>query len=425
MDCFQLCLAKLGKQRFQSQFPGSPDEPIVDDREAVETFIRKLVPEQNLAVCREDVERLLTFSGFALTDKSAADLSWIPTRSVLDQARKAAKIPAEVESLKRQLKSRESEIAELRSTTDTIRAESESLKLKLVDLLGQIPKIRAEFSEFQSRQDNAQPRNDELARTFEQEVLKLESRLSIATEEVKSGFAHITEKAANLTSSVAENREAVVRLENVLTSLQERIDTPTIKDASVPIVTSPNRIPDVQFTPHSITTDELEVAVTPINDAKTALNVITTNLSSIGVRKDDAVLVAATVLAGVVAGQVVQFQGSFAELLVEAVAAALSDSPMLSWRVPLGLQDGSETNFVLSRVSNDGMAAGCIAIFGANKSAFEVYGDRLTAVVAKMQLGIKGSISNVPLMATFVGGSGVLPPVQSSAVLGQISIPIH
>ncbi len=419
---FSFAWLSWGNHRFHSQFPGAPDEPIVDQREAVAAFIRKLVPEQNVTVCREDVERLLIFSGFALTDKSAADLSWIPTRSALDQARKAAKIPAEVESLKKQLKSRENEIAELRGTTDAIRADTESLKLKLADSFCQISEIRVELSEFQSRLGDAQSRNGELARTFEQEVGKLESRLSIATEELKSEFAHITEMAANLASSVAENQEAVTQLAKVLTSLQEqRADTlppPPMNDVSVPIATSPNRVPDVQLTHHSIATEQLGSTVTPIDNAKTALNVIATNLSAIGVRRDDAVLVAATVLAGVVAGQVVQFQGAFAELLAEAVAAALSDRPMLSWRVPLGLQDGSETNFVLSRISSEGMAAGCIAILGANKSAFEVYGDRLSTAVARMQLGIKGPIPNVPLMATFVGGSGVLPPGPEFCCLG-------
>lgn len=418
---FSFAWLSWGNQRFQSQFPAPPDEPIADERETVETFIRKLVPEQNLTVCREDVERLLIFSGFALTDKSAPDLAWIPTRSALEQARKAAKIPAEVEALKTQLKSRESEIAELRSTTDAIRAEAGRLKLEFAASFGQISEIRAELSDFQSRQSNAQSRNGELAQTFEQELRKLESRLSVATEELKSGYAQIAEKVATLASTVAENREAVARLENVFTSVQEPVDAPSpspISDVSVPIATSSSRTPDVQFTPHSIASDQIGMTVTPIDGAKTALHVLTTNLSAIGVRKEDAVLVAATVLAGVVAGQVVQFQGAFAELLVEAVAAALSDSPMLSWRVPIGLQDSSETNFVLSRMSSVGAAAGCIAIFGANKSAFEVYGDRLTTAVAKMQLGIRGAIPNVPLMATFVGGSGVLPPGPEFCCLG-------
>ncbi|VVE78869.1 coiled-coil domain-containing protein [Pandoraea sputorum] len=420
-NAFSFAWLSWGNQRFQSQFPDPPDEPIADEREIVETFIRKLVPEQNLTVCREDVERLLIFSGFALTDKSALDLDWIPTRGALEQARKAAKIPAEVESLKRQLKSRESEIAELRSATDTIHAEASRLKLEFAASFGQISEIRAELSDFQSRQSNAQSRNVELAQTFEQELHKLESKLSVAAEELKSGYTQITEKVATLASTVAESREAVVRLENILTSVQERVDTPSpspIIDVSAPIATSSSRTPDVQFTPHSITSDAIGITVTSIDGAKTALNVLTTNLSAIGVRKEDAVLVAATVLAGVVAGQVVQFQGAFAELLVEAVAAALSDSPMLSWRVPIGLQDSSETNFVLSRMGSEGATAGCIAILGANKSAFEVYGDRLTTAVAKMQLGIRGAMPNVPLMATFVGGSGVLPPGPEFCCLG-------
>jgi predicted nuclease with TOPRIM domain len=418
---FSFAWLSWAKQRFQSQFPSSPDEPVTDEHEALATFIRKLVPDQNFTVCREDVERLLIYSGFALTDKSATDLSWIPTRSALDLARKAAKIPAEVESLKRQLKSRESEIAELRGATDAIRAEAETLRVKLAESCGDISEIRAEFSEFQSRQDNAQSRNGELARTFEQEVRRLESRLSVATEDLKSEFAHITEKTASLTSSIVANQEAVARLENVFTSLQERFDMPApspISDISASIATSSNRPPDVQFTFHSIATEQPDLTVTLMGDAKTALSVITRNLSAIGVRKDDAVLVAATVLAGVVAGQLVQVKGSFAELVVEAVAAALSDSPTLSWRVPLGLLDGSETDFVLSRISNGRTATGCIAVIGANKSAFEVYGDRLTSAVAKMQLGIKGPISNVPLMATFVGGSGVLPSGPEFCCLG-------
>lgn len=418
---FSFAWLRWGNQRFQSQIPSSPDEPIVDEREAVAIFIKELVPEQNLTVCREDVERFLIFSGFALTDKSALDLAWIPTRSALEQTRKAAKIPAEIESLKKQLKSRESEIADLRGTTEAIRAAAESLKSKLADSFDQISELRAELSEFQSAQNNTQKQNGEFARTFEHEVHEVEHRLSVATEELKSGFAHVSEKIIHLTSSIAENQEAVARLENVITSLQERVDTPNpspMNGVSVPIATSPNRAPDVQFTPHSIASKQMGSVVTSIDDAKTALHVITTNLSAIGVRKDDATLVAATVLAGIVAGQVVQFQGAFSELLVEAVAAALSDSPMLSWRVPLGLQDGSETNFVLSRMSSEGMTAGCIAILGANKSAFEVYGDRLTTAVAKMQLGIKGPIPNVPLMATFVGGSGVLPPGPEFCCLG-------
>ena len=417
---FSFAWLRWGTHRFQSQFPGAPDEPIVDEREAVATFVRQLVPAQNLTVCREDVERLLMFSGFALTDMSAPDIAWIPTRSVLEQVRKTAKIPAEVDSLKEQLQSRESEIAELRSTTTAIRTEAEYLKSKLAESLDQISELRAELSEFQSAQDDTKAQNGELARIFEHEVREVERRLSMATEELKSGFGHITERAKHLTSSISETRETVARLESVITSLQEpaNANPPPIIDTSEPIAANLNRVPDVQLMQNSIASEQLGLPVTTIHDAKAALNAITTNLSAIGVGKDDAVLVAATVLAGVVAGQVVQFQGAFAELLVEAVAAALSDSPMLSWRVPLGLQDGSETNFVLAHLSREGTAAGCIAILGANKSAFEVYGDRLTTAVAKMQLGIKGQVSNVPLMATFVGGSGVLPPGPEFCCLG-------
>jgi hypothetical protein len=116
----------------------------------------------------------------------------------------------------------------------------------------------------------------------------------------------------------------------------------------------------------------------------------------------------------------VQFAGSFAELVAEAVAAALSDSQALFWRVPLGLQDSSETEFVLSQLKKDASPVGCIAIVGVNKSAFEIYGDRLANSVAKSQLGIRNSLPDIPLLATFVNGSGVLPPGPELCCLGPV-----
>lgn len=418
---FSYAWLSWGSQRFQSQFPGPPDEPIADEREAVESFIKQLVPEQNLTVCREDVERLLLFSGFALRDETPLDLARIPSRSTLAQARKAAMLPAEVEYLKEQLKSREAEIAVLRNTTDAIRTEAEDLKSQLAESLSQISSFRDELSNFELAQKNAQIQNGELSQTLEHDVRELESRLTAMTEKVQARFANIDEEADHLTSVIAENQETVARLVNVITSVQERVDTPSppqIVRAPEPMAASLIGAPDVQLTPHSIASKQMELTVTAINDAETALNAISTNLSVIGLRKDDAVLVAASVLTGVVAGQLVQFRGAFAELLVEAVAAALSDSPMLSWRVPIGLRDSGDASFVLSRISSAGESAGCIAIFGANKSAFEVYGDRVTTVVAKMQLGLDAQTPNVPLMATFVGGSGVLPAGPEFCCLG-------
>ncbi|PRY04688.1 hypothetical protein [Paraburkholderia sp. BL25I1N1] len=420
---FSFAWLSWGKHKFQSQFPEPPSEPIVDEHEALVLFLRKLVPEQNVTVCREDVEKLLLFSGFPLTDTTTADVSWIPTRSALEQAKKAARIPAELESLKRQVKSRENEIVDLRDSANAVRAQTENLHRKLGDSLSQISEIKSDFSKLKSAQDSVQSRNSEMARAFEQDVSELERGLSTVAEEWKSRFGDMTEKAEFLTSNLAANQEAVLRLENVVASLQERAATPATSSAThvlAPASATLTRHPDVQYRSHGLATEQSDVTVTSFNDARTALSVITRNLSAIGVRKDDSVLVAATVLTGVVAGQLVQFAGSFAELVLEAVAAALSDSQALFWRVPLGLQDGSETDFVFSQFKKNTSPAGCVAVVGVNKSAFEIYGDRLANAVAKSQLGIRSSLSDIPLLATFVNGSGVLPPGPELCCLGPV-----
>jgi hypothetical protein len=420
---FSFAWLSWGKHQFQSQFPEPPSEPIVDEHEALTSFLRRIVPEQNITVCREDIERLLLFSGFPLTDKTTADVSWIPTRAALEQAKNAAKIPAELESLKRQVKSRESEIVDLRDSVNAVRVQAETLHRKVGESHGQLSEFMSEISELKSAQDSAQSQSSELGRAFDRNVRGLESGLSKIAEELNSKFGDITEKAEVLASSLASNQEAVCRLESAVASLQETAAMPatSLANHALPSVNAaPTRYPDVQYKLDGLVTEHSDLTVTSFKDAKTALSVLTRNLSAIGVRKDDSVLVAATVLTGVVAGQLVQFAGSFAELVAEAVAAALSDSQALFWRVPLGLQDSSETEFVLSQLKKDASPVGCIAIVGVNKSAFEIYGDRLANSVAKSQLGIRNSLPDIPLLATFVNGSGVLPPGPELCCLGPL-----
>jgi len=412
-----------GKHQFPLQFPEPTGEQISNEHEALTSFLRSLVPENNFSVCREDVERLLLFSPFAMTESIKSDIAGMPTRVALEEAKKAAKIPVELDSLKRQFASRENDIAELRDSMNVIRTQSESLHRTTEELHAHVAELMSELSKMKLAQKSAHLQSDEASRVFEQNLRKLETDLSNTVDVLKIKFDDATERAEIIIADVGSNSEAVRRMESAVASLQEATVTSTDSPASralTPVDTTQTRYPNIRYKLDGLTQGRAELPLTLFHDAKSAHSVLTRNLTAIGVRKVDAVLVAATVLTGVVTGQLVQFTGSFAELMVEAVSTALSANGTLFWRVPLGLQDGSETDFVLAQLNDDPSFVGCIAVVGVNKSAFEIYGDRLANSVAKSQLGIRSSLSEIPLLATFANGSGILPAGPELCCLGPV-----
>lgn len=122
-----------------------------------------------------------------------------------------------------------------------------------------------------------------------------------------------------------------------------------------------------------------------VGSVDVACGVIANNLQACGVVKNDAKRYARLILAAVIAGQLIQFKGSTADLMADAAAAAVGGAIFHEWRVPVGLLSEDAATDCLEAVSE---SSGCLLLKGANRSAFEVYGSAIRDLVARRQFSL-------------------------------------
>jgi hypothetical protein len=151
------------------------------------------------------------------------------------------------------------------------------------------------------------------------------------------------------------------------------------------------------------------------------LHLVQQNLVAAGVRQSDADGVARTITSATLAGQMVQFCGSFADILGVTCAHTFAGREALSWQVPLGLSDGKDTRAVLQLAFERGEDAQALLLRGVNRSAFEVYGTEVRDFIQRRLMTRLGAApSNESFFDTWADGPATIPGSSALIELGPL-----
>ncbi|MFG5862626.1 hypothetical protein [Metapseudomonas sp. CR1201] len=159
-----------------------------------------------------------------------------------------------------------------------------------------------------------------------------------------------------------------------------------------------------------------EGAFVDILSIQNACDLVASNLQATGIARGAATATARQTVAALVAGQMVQFSGSLADLVADSVAAAIGGPIFHEWRVPVGLISDEAASDCVEIVAE---SSSCLLLKGANLSAFEVYGAAVRDIVVRRQF-TGSSYGSFALIASWAQGPAAFPDGSTLAELGPV-----
>ncbi|MEI7125120.1 hypothetical protein [Pectobacterium versatile] len=381
-------------------------------------------------VAREDIERLFIFSGFADDPEVTAAFGLFRPATVLARDNVVDGLPIRLDELEKRIEYAEmivedsdNSIKRLESTTDSLSVE---LKKSIRDINHNL-KIITELKNLLNTQtkrsdaiikviDEFHVFKNDINRAIEVIELKVDAYTlaldefssrekvldSIAKEisDLRTSFTIICEKENEWTDSDGENNYK---------KLYERIDVlekKAAKNDSDLIISQ-----CVKFYENKL----LE-PYKNISSYDSAFNMIASNLQAVGLIKGSSFTVARLTLAAFISGQIVQFCGSLADIVADAIATAVGAPTYHEWRVPVGLiSDAAAFDFIESIADS----SHCLILKGANLSAFEIYGTAIRDIVVQRQL-YSTNYDHLALIAAWKHGPAVFPDGGMLAELGPV-----
>ncbi len=163
---------------------------------------------------------------------------------------------------------------------------------------------------------------------------------------------------------------------NELKKLTERIDTLEINTSQASEVSVTNRFTKFHEIAHYENYEYL-------SSSEDISNRISLNLQAVGLTKNSAEKLARLTLATFVSGQIIQFSGSLADIIADAIAIAIGAPRYHIWRVPVGIISDMDAFDFIETIAE---SSRCLLLKGANLSAFEIYGAAIRDIVVQRQI---------------------------------------
>ncbi|HFO7550791.1 TPA: Druantia anti-phage system protein DruC, partial [Escherichia coli] len=145
-------------------------------------------------------------------------------------------------------------------------------------------------------------------------------------------------------------------------------------------------------------------------------NRISLNLQAVGLTKNSAEKLARLTLATFVSGQIIQFSGSLADIIADAIAIAIGAPRYHIWRVPVGIISDMDAFDFIETIAE---SSRCLLLKGANLSAFEIYGAAIRDIVVQRQIH-PTNYDHLALIATWKQGPATFPDGGMLAELGPV-----
>ncbi|HCF2525859.1 hypothetical protein [Pseudomonas aeruginosa] len=413
------------KSRLDSAFSAADKFPQSADTGA--EFFKRLA-ELYPDAPRETVERLAVYSGFAEDPAMQAALNSFHPASTLARNRMIDGLPGRLDKIEGYFELAETATEETAEHIDqlevTVTATADAVKQLIGSFASVDHDVEALRTALHSITDRLQQLS-ELAQSTaraQQEVSQAIARSDLRDKHMSTALDSLS---AQVTDLVAE-RAQVLAFEEALTTLGARI--PDWELTAATIAALRERLDDHDFRvakPRDETSGHTRVRLieseatgpfVKVSSVDVAWKVIANNLQACGVVKNDANRCAEHILAAVISGQLIQFKGSTADLIADAVAAAVGGALFHEWRVPVGLLSEDAAADCLEVVYE---SSGCLLLKGANRSAFEVYGSAIRDLVARRQFTLAVD-ARLVLIASWTHGPAAFPDGGTLSELGPV-----
>lgn len=382
---------------------------------------------------REDATRLFVFSGFPDHSDVETALARFRTAAVLERDRmldgmpaRLASIEASVDAIEVGASAASQRMGRFETACDALAKTMEKTRNRVAEHSTELSQIRGVVEDESARirqLQNSVGELDTAARQLAETAKAAATRIAVHDDALRAldarheGFAQALAEVASLSSTVdalsvqgagwAELAASVADLSKRLAA-QEASPTSTRAEATA--------VPgDVS---HGATLVETcrDGAFVELHRVEDVCDVIASNLQATGVTKVAAISMARQCVAALVAGQLIQLSGSLADLVADAIAAAIGGAIHHAWRVPVGvISDEVAAECVRSVAGN----SGCLVLKGANRSAFEVYGTAIRDIVVRRQFALDEE-NGLALIATWAQGPATFSEGGTLAELGPV-----
>lgn len=426
-SAFGALWASWGEEKFPRAFPSGPFDFANASEEDAVAFVRKLVDGAPSGCAREDVERLVLFSGLPTSEAISAFISRLPSKTTLERERALSKLPEDVADIRSQLRNIQQSIGKLDSGMRAASADSAEAGRVATRAAADSGETQRTLVEIEKRAVASQRDISTLTDKVAAQAKQLDGLLKSSADSKRTSeedqrvrFQALQKSIGELTSELASVKENLARVtdENraLVDALKSKNDSATAPPEQVsvpsfavgrPAFAGVVRWEDANSDAEPIRLDDVDAFF------KLTLN----NLAASGIRQTDADCTARAIVGAALAGQLLQYRGSLSGILGTAVAVTSGGGKALSWDVPLGLRDGCEMDAVL-RMAKEGEAQ-VIVLKGANKSAFEIYGGALRDLIVRRQLA-PATIDRHLLVATWAEGPAAIPGGGALIELGPV-----
>ena len=416
---FALLWEAWARQRFGNTFPkGDNSVPTLG---AANNFL-KVLANNFPAAAREDITRLLIFSGFPDHPEAVEMLERFRPAASLARDQMIDKLPVRLGEIDSRLGATEAAAAHATDRIGLLEINSRSLTKSMEESAREINRITNVITELQVALNAESARSERVEKAIEtleisdkklaevaiaseawtdvldQRVQKLMDGLKVEVVGIKTAVAGLTAQEVDWVGAaevIGVLTERVAALERILTG-----------NSSGPLIRP--RVRQIENNPKGPLSEILSVG--------TACATIASNLLAVGIVKGNAISVARQIVAALIAGQMVQFSGSLADMVSDAVAAAIGGPAYHEWRVPVGLISDEAASSCVEVVAE---SSNCLLLKGANLSAFEVYGAGIRDIVMRRQFAASVN-RRLALIASWAQGPAAFPNGGTLAELGPV-----
>jgi len=389
---------------------------IVDSFEEGDTqsdLVEYIIREAGELSCpREDLEKLALFSYLPDDAKAASFIASRPAREELKSRRILAELPALVEGISQRVDEAIGRISEIEKEQQD--ASLTNGNRPCVDLEDRHQKAVQRLDAVEHQVSSQTTKLECTARTLGTEINSIEKLLREALDRVDGAYSVADALGKQFSLLRVASTESIERLDELEKRVSKISGQGAIQSATTaagpPLVDSwDDAVAFVQPTFNS----EVET----LDGIAAVVRSLTENFCSVGIERDDAESSACIVTAGLVAGQLVNFSGSLADLLADATCASVFGAGHVECEVPMGLCDGK----IVLACQEQLVAApenSPLVLRGANRSAFEIYGAGIRSSVMSRQIGRTDGLAYRALIATASFGPCVLGATESTFALG-------
>ncbi|QHB84177.1 hypothetical protein GIS01_19580 [Aeromonas veronii] len=376
---------------------------------------------------REDAERLFLFSGFADDDNTSKKLASFRPSAEIARARILDEIPERQDKLEEYTNNTKKNIEDLCRRIEQFERSSAKLVNKFTNMGNHVEQNTHAIAAQQKSVDNISSNVDEISNLVEEllcskdkhsaAILSIHDKVKSLNNEIKNVIDRGVEwdKTKEELSTLFGVVEGISAQEDIWNNNVEVIHTLVERIVALERILAEGNAGRSLNSPRFFErkSDSVFVNISSVDDAKM---VISSNLQAVGIAKGKSIEIARVIVTALIAGQLIQFKGSFSDIVADVVAAAISGSSYYEWRVPIGLTSDEITSSCVDETKN---TANCLLLKGANLSAFEVYGSPIKDIIIRRPLMIS-ECGNIAFIASWAQGPAAFPDGGLLTELGPV-----